>query len=270
MAEFVGSLGEAARRLGRLDDALTWTSEAVEVGKRLQDPILTARWLNELSLLSTYRGDLPAAIAQAGEALALATSDAAQRALALDALSLAWLRQGDPARALDYARQSMTLYENTAWLHTTNYVLNLVGMAHLALGQVDDAIARLGDGLRQSTEDSDSRPQALAHFNLARAFLIKGDAAEALTHADAAQRIFSGMKGGEHASARQLVEAIQAQCAGQRAAQARALVECARASKNAPDLFDPRDLIVEAQRLAEAEQLPDVAAAAAALLTPAH
>jgi tetratricopeptide (TPR) repeat protein len=266
VAECQGYLGEVSRRQGRLDDALAWTSQAVTAHQALGDTRREARWLNELSLLRVYRGEIEAATADAGRALTLVRGkDINQEALAHDALSLVHLAARRPQSAVDAADAAIALYRRSTWEHATNYVLNVKGLALVALGQVDAGVTALETALRQSSADHDSRPEGLARFNLARVWRRAGDLTRALGYAEAAAAALS-RAAGELGAAQQFVEVIRAEQRGDRPAQARALLACARASRAAPDLHHPHDLAIEASRIAKQEGLAGVAAEIDSLL----
>jgi hypothetical protein len=127
---------------------------------------------------------------------------------------------------------------------------------------------RSGDFRRfvgESRDLSDARVEGFAAFNLARAYRIAGHPAEALEAVQAAADILGKIEAPETGAATALGRALAAERAGDRASQARALLECARHTVRTPDLFSPHDLVAEVIATAEAERLADVAAAARAL-----
>jgi tetratricopeptide (TPR) repeat protein len=260
-ADSLDAIAEVLRRMGRLDDAKDYLYEAINLYQRLGDQRREARTLGDLSILFSYLGDLKEALDNGQRALSLSTSvgDLEGQALANDALSLTYLSLGDLKEALRSGQEAITLYRQSAWEHTLVYVLNVLGLAHIGLENMEEGIAFLHQARQQAHEDNNTRVEGLALFNLARAYRMKKDLATALTMAGEAKAVFTETGGAEAPAASALVEVIRAADAGSKSAEARALLDCARYSRRSPDLCNPSDLVEEARSLAEAEGFADIA-----------
>jgi tetratricopeptide (TPR) repeat protein len=267
--ESLGWMGETLRRLGRLDDGAVAVREAVAVSRRAGDRSRVARWLGELALVSCYRGALDEALDSAKEAHATAVEigDAAWEALAIDALALVHLVRGDPEKAIEAGASAIERYERSEWKETSIYVLNVMGLAYLDLRDVDRAIAHLDRAWREARVCEDIRVEGMTRFNLAHAYRLKPDIDTALAMADGAVLSFSRTGGGELPAAKALAEALRARAAGQAATEARWLLEVARRSIANPDIRYPRDILIDAERLAREAGDAGLAADASRLLT---
>jgi len=259
-ADSLDAMAEVSRRMGRLDDARAYLDEAINLYRRIGEQRREARSLGDLSILCSYRGDLKEALDHGQHALSLSTSlgEVEGQALAYDALSLACLAIGDLKQAIRYGEEAIAVYHKSTWEHTLVYVLNVLGLAHIGLGQMDEGLTCLHQARQQAHEDNNTRVEGLALFNLARAYRMKSDPANALDMASAAKAVFTEVGSAEAHAARALVEVIQAAKAGLKSAEARALLECARHSTMSPDLCNSSDLVEEARAIAQAEGLTDV------------
>jgi tetratricopeptide (TPR) repeat protein len=145
-------------------------------------------------------------------------------------------------------------------------VLNVLGLAHVGLGRIEEGAGHLQQAQERAHADDNPRVEGLALFNLARVHRMKNDRAAALNTAETAQRIFSEAGGAEASAAAALAEALRAANSGMRGLEARALLECARHSMRIPDLKNPTDLVQEALAIAQSEKLIDIPEQAQALL----
>jgi tetratricopeptide (TPR) repeat protein len=265
--ESLGWMAETYRRLTRLDEAVVTVREAVAAARRAEDRSSVARWLGELALACCYRGELAEAFAAADEAyeMAVETGDVNWEALAIDALALVHLARGEPEKAIQAAQRTLAMYEG-AWEHTVIYVLNVMGLANLDLGNVDKAIEYLDRARAEARLCEDIRVEGMAEFNLAHAYRLRGNAEQALEHAEAAVEKFTRTQGGELPAAQALSNALRAHAAGIAAAESRALVSLARACLSNPDLRNPRGILADAIALATEARQPDTAAEAEQLL----
>jgi hypothetical protein len=142
-----------------------------------------------------------------------------------------------------------------------------MGLAYLDLRDVDRAIAHLDRAWREARVCEDIRVEGMTRFNLAHAYRLKPDIDTALAMADGAVLSFSRTGGGELPAAKALAEALRARAAGQAATEARWLLEVARRSIANPDIRYPRDILVDAERLAREAGDAGLAADASRLLT---
>ena len=258
--EALGWMGEAFRRLGRLDDGVIMVRQAVDAARRVGDRSRVARWLGELGLTCCYRGELKEALEYAEEAhrTAVEIHDINWEALAVDCLSLVHLARGDAVKALQAASRAIEAYQQGSWDQTVIYVLNVQGLAHLDLHQIDQAIDCLERAHQEARVVEDVRVEGMTQFNLAHAYRIKPDTIKALELAEDAVRIFVRTGGGELPAAQGLAEALRARAAGLAAAEARALVAVARGSLSNPDLRNPQGVLEDAVALARESRQLDI------------
>jgi tetratricopeptide (TPR) repeat protein len=247
-------IGEAYRRLGRLDEAIDHLERAVASYRPTAAPIEQSGML-ELGLAYAYRGRVQDASRCGERLLGLASAEPANvRAVAEahDILSLAALVAGSPEDAVEHATKAVGGYRETHQRDPEGYTLNVLGMACLGLGRLDEGIGYLAQG-RALGKDENPRLEGFCLFNTARALWLKEDPAKALEAADSAAAIFERLGAPEAPTATSLGTAIRASQGGDAAAAARALLECARASSATPDLLQPSDLIGRAEAIAGAQ-----------------
>jgi tetratricopeptide (TPR) repeat protein len=267
-AESLGWTAEVFRRMGRLDDAIAYLNQALDICRTTGNQEKEARWLGEGSLICSYRGNLREALDRAQRALSLSQLVGATnwQGLAYDGLSLASLALGDFTNVFKYGEEALAMYHKGTWEHTVVYVLNVLGLAHLGLGRIEEGADCLQQARTQAHADDNPRVEGLALFNLARAYRMKNDRAAALNASETAQRIFSEAGGAEAGAAAALAEALHAADAGTRNLEARALLDCARHSMRIPDLMNPTDLVQQALAIAQSEKLVDISEQARELL----
>jgi class 3 adenylate cyclase/tetratricopeptide (TPR) repeat protein len=113
-AYILANLGLVAYEQGRLQEAETILSDGLELSQTLDDSYLVAIFLSYLGMVSLRANQVDRAIEQAEQALTI------RRELDLPVstthnlatLAAAWLLRGDPATALDYARQSRAILDD--------------------------------------------------------------------------------------------------------------------------------------------------------------
>ena len=243
-----GFLGEALRRLGRLDEAVAHLEPAADLSTRV------GRYSNfplALGLSYAYHGRFDAALDVGNRMMAAAASDDDDelRAQALNVLALAALGDRRYDAALDRATQAAEIYRRRDARDPLGYMLNLQGLAHAGLGRSADALRCFESSLAASRQDDNPRLEGFCSFNLARLHRANGDPQRALEAARAAERIFSSIAAPERQAAIELVRAIEGERDGDPIRQARALIACAQHSGATPDLLAPDDLLEEAARL---------------------
>jgi tetratricopeptide (TPR) repeat protein len=254
-AETLGWLGEVHRRSGKLDSAYKFLNSCLTLLREDGDQRNETRWLAEMTLICIYRGDLSEALGHGRYLMEMAqkVDDSNTQALANDALSLAYLVLGQPEKAEDYADKALALYRESKWEHELVYVMNVQGMARIAMNRLDDGITRLQEAQKIAHEDNNTRAEGYALFNLARAFRMKKELNMAFEAAKAARNLFSDIEAGGAEAAGDLLDVITAARADNRWSEAKALLECAEHSLSIPDFLNPRDLVSEACRIAEAD-----------------
>jgi len=259
-AEILGWLGEVHRRSGKLDSAYAYLNNCLAMlradGDRKNEP----RWLSEMIFICIYRGHLDEALShgQHLQEMAQKYGSLSVQALANDALSLAYLVLGQPEKAEDYAEKALSLYHESKWENEFVYVMNVQGMARIAMNRLDDGIARLQEAQKIAHEDNNTRVEGFTLFNMARAFRMKKDLNMAFEAAQAAQNVLADIDAGGADAARHLLDAIAAEGTGNRWSKAKALLACAEHSLSVPDFLNPKDLVNEACRIAEADGMNEL------------
>ncbi|HEX6596529.1 MAG TPA: tetratricopeptide repeat protein [Acidimicrobiales bacterium] len=233
-----GWIGEANRRLGRIDDALEILREVVAG----YDPAVTAPQFSallEYSLTCSYAGELDEAVSAANRLLTLGVElgDANAEARGHDCLSLACLRFGRPSEALEHAERAVELYATIDAVDPLAYVRNVEGMAHIALGRLDEGLAALREAQRDGKEDDNPRIEGFALFNLACATRMAGDAARAAVLAENATAVLTAVGAAEARAAEALHAGLEAEARAAPAEAAAAYRRCAQLVERAPDLF---------------------------------
>ena len=104
-------------------------------------------------------------------------------------LSLASLALGDFTNVFKYGEEALAMYHKGTWEHTVVYVLNVLGLAHLGLGRIEEGADCLQQARAQAHADDNPRVEGLALFNLARMHQMKNDWAAALSAVETAQRM---------------------------------------------------------------------------------
>lgn len=222
----LNNLGIVLIRSGQLDQAEQVYQRAIDLmhGHVREDPDAHKSWsssmanlFGNLAHLQSSRGDVVKAAASARRSLAIVSEQlpADHPNLAIQNSNLAFLlaAQGELGPALAHARRAVAINQVAlAPGHPTAaaHLLNL-GRVELRLGHVDDAIAHLGEsvhGYRSSHgEDTYDATRPLAW--LALAHLLRGEAAQAIAHAD---EVVSLLQAADHPSAqRDLAAALRRQ-----------------------------------------------------------
>ncbi len=232
-----GWIGEANRRLGRVDEAVRILRQVVAD----YDPTITApdrSALLEYGLACAYAGDFETAVATGNRLLELATQlgDVSAEARGHDTLSLALLGLGRNAEVLEHTARAIELYATTEEDDPLAYVLNVQGMAYVALGRLDEGLDALRRAQRDGKEEDNPRVEGFSLFNLAWATRLAGDLAAAVDLAGQAAAILTSMGAAEAAAAGAFRDGLAAERRGAQAEAAAAYRECARMVQKAPDL----------------------------------
>jgi tetratricopeptide (TPR) repeat protein len=245
----MGDLGDTCRRLGRLDEAITVLREACRLGAARPTPDYGDALILSLSL--SYRGDFREAIEVSNSVLAPVhqSRNVELEAHVHDGLSLAYVGLGAFDLAYEHARTAADCYKQAGLRDPLGYVCNVQGMACLGLQRFDEARTLLEQGRDFGREDCNPRLEGFCLLNLARLARMTGAVDEAATIADAAYTVLHPIGAPEALAAIALRDAMRASRAGDRVAEATALLQCGRSSVQSPDLFPPLDLLSEAEAM---------------------
>lgn len=180
------SYGTALWVLGRFAESIAHLDAAVESARAARHPQGIAWMLFNLAYAQAMSGEIPAALANSHESLALAErhDDSVIASWAGAVAGLAEFESGQPERAL--ATMDRTLggphYPNVpgGW---RNLPFDTAVRAHLALGQLDEAERAAAEALSWASAVGLPYPRALALRSSASCALARGDLDRAATEA---------------------------------------------------------------------------------------
>jgi tetratricopeptide (TPR) repeat protein len=156
---------------------------AVAAAERLADPTAQAHAHHSLALAYTRLGRLEDAYTHLSRALDLATRAGDQTGQVRTHINLGylWGRWGNYPRALDHARQALTLRQATGHLHGQAQGLNNVGWCHARLGDHHQALTACQQALTLFQDLGDRAGQAHAWDSIGYAHHHLGNHTDALT-----------------------------------------------------------------------------------------
>ena len=263
-ANVAGSLGETYRRLGQLKKAIENHRQAQDIARDLNDLKLEAVHLMSFAFSCIYSGDIKAGMDLSERLIEISTTrnDLSSKAHAYDCYSLAYLACGRLAEAIEYSEKAIAAYERVNDGNWSMYVLNVRGMAQIGLNKLTEAIDTLEQAQKMAADAIYPRLEGLCFFNLACAHRKQGEMDLALEAANLAVGRLTKLQAPENAAATALIDSISAAIAGRHSDEARALLDCARSSMTAPDIYDSDYFAHEARKIAQSEGLADMIAAA--------
>jgi tetratricopeptide (TPR) repeat protein len=139
--QLVWTLTTFLHRRGHWQDQAATSRTALTAATRLADPTAQTRAYRGLAYAYTRLGRLDDAHTQLSHALDLATrADQTEQAHTHQTLALLWTRRGDPTQGLDHARQSLDLFEAAGNQAGQADALNSVGWLHALLGDQEQAL----------------------------------------------------------------------------------------------------------------------------------
>ncbi|MEK6320543.1 MAG: tetratricopeptide repeat protein [Acidobacteriota bacterium] len=259
-----GSLGETCRRLGQLDKAIEHLQQSEAMARELNDVKKESWHLLSLGLACIYLGDIKAGINHANRLMEIssAADDKMSEAQAYDCFSLAYLVLGRMDETIRYSDKAVAIYKEVNDRNGSMYVLNVRGMAYIGLDQLSEAIDTLQQARKMAHDDSYARLEGFCLFNLACAYRKRDEMDNALKEVSEASRLLAEIQAAEGSAASALVAAIRAANEGRRLDEARALLDCARHSMSAPDIYDSDYFAGEARKIAQEEGWADLIASA--------
>jgi tetratricopeptide (TPR) repeat protein len=139
--QLVWTLTTFLHRQGHWQDQATTSRAALAAARRLADPTAQTRAHRGLAYAYTRLGRLDDAHTQLSHALDLATrADPTEQAHTHQTLAVLWARRGDPAQGLDHAQHSLDLFEAAGNQAGQADALNSVGWLHALLGHHQQAL----------------------------------------------------------------------------------------------------------------------------------
>ena len=259
-----GWLGETCRRLGQLDTAIKHLQESEAMARDLNIGRKESGHLLSLGLACIYLGDIKAGIKHANRLMEISSgaNDKFSEAQSHDCFSLAYLVLGRLDETIQHSDKAMALYQEMNDRNGPMYVLNVRGMAYIGLNQLSEAIETLQQAHQMAHEDSYARLEGFCLFNLACAYRKRGEIDKAFQSVREASLLLAEIQAAEGSAANALVDAIRAANEGRILDEALALLDCARYSMTAPDIYDSDYFAEEARSIAEAQGRADLIASA--------
>jgi tetratricopeptide (TPR) repeat protein len=269
------SLGDAYRRTGSLEKAEQVLSDAYKICLERSDWLAGAECLFRLGLTLVYARRSREAIGHGLRMLELAElPDTVFRSIsriAYNLLALAHLYAGEPEHAKEYAQKALKEFSEEQALaewkagassnprgapwnlyDPVPYIHNVLGMAYLALGQIESAREEFDRSIGVARKFHHIRPEGFALLNEARIERRIGDMSTALRLAQLSAEALEKLDPQTAAPASAFVAAIRASLLDDRRVEAVSLLDSAESMRGNPDLCDPLDLVQEAEELARA------------------
>jgi tetratricopeptide (TPR) repeat protein len=233
------------------DLAIAEAEEAVKIFRELGSEEYEVYFMNEISFANSYRLNVAEALKWGGESLTIAEkrNDANSKAMAHDALSLAYSTWGRWELAIEHAQQAVAFWgkpQGDAYA----YALNIQGVAHFQLGQVEDAIRTLLDARSAAIEVESPRAEGFTLHNLSVISYLNTQWSTSEAYALSARQSLAGL--GLSGATDALIRILSAAQKGDGPREAQALLDCARASARNPDLFPAVRLVERSREIAQA------------------
>ncbi len=170
-------------RRGHWHDLAEVGRSAAAAAERLADPTAQAHARRNLAIAHVRLGRVDDAHTQLSHALDLATraGDLLGQAHSHYSLGYLWERQGHPAQALDHARQALHLYRAAGHQIGQAHALNLIGWYHVLLGDPQQALTSCQQALTLHQELDNHTGQAATWDSLGYAHHHLGHHTHAVT-----------------------------------------------------------------------------------------
>ncbi len=177
------NLGYFEFSAGRYENALGQLSEALEIGRELEDHILVRDSLNFLGAVCTSLGDYTQGVEYVQSTLNLSrqAEDEPGVASSLTNLGLLHHHLGQDEEAVGYHRESVRISQRLGDPHREAVALNNLSIALIGLGQNDEAIEALSSAQPFATSTGDDDLGARVLINLSEAYGKRGEQAQALS-----------------------------------------------------------------------------------------
>jgi CHAT domain-containing protein/Tfp pilus assembly protein PilF len=164
------------------ENALRYTTEALQVAESTQDPKVMGRALEAIARVHNTFSDKRKAVEYCERALPLlrAAGDRAGEANAIENAGVGFSGMGDKRKALAYYRQSAEIFRS---LHDSRMLAEVqgnIGLVYDNLGEYEHALESHADELRIARERSDRATEAIALNNVASAYTGLGEFQKAL------------------------------------------------------------------------------------------
>ncbi|MEU6841133.1 trypsin-like peptidase domain-containing protein [Streptomyces sp. NPDC046716] len=205
-------LGDAHRQLGDLDAAVGPFTRAAALAREIGDRDGEVHTLLSLSLNHSYRGDGDSALGGAERLAELARSDGDLLTVARagNARTIALLTLERWREAADAGAETVRAYRAADSLEAIAYAQNAQGLALIALGEPDHAVAILEDARRAASQMQNPRAEGVCLLDLAWAYWCDGHHEQCAATADRARTMLQIAGAGQSAAADALADAARA------------------------------------------------------------
>ena len=246
-------LGEVYRDLRRLQEAVEVLTQGASLAEEIGDYTQQAHTLLQLSLAFSYLGDVPAALEVADKLQLLASTNDEVLILAQvnNARSAAYVAARRWVEAARTAEEAVQGYETCGMPEVVGYARNVLGIALLAQGRIDEATGLLRLTSTHGADIQSPRTEGLCLYNLAWGHWVAGRYGAARDTAHNATGAFRRSGGADIAASQELANAAAAMINGDRKPAIEALTQAARASQGNSDLAPGEWLMAEASRLCD-------------------
>ena len=251
---------------GVADVALALFEEALPLFRAAGDTQGEKYCIFDLALLFAGRRHVAGLARYAEEMRAFAERmhDAGAHALAINVQTLAWLAGSDWPAAAASAQSLFDIYREIQQENWFPAVDNMLGLAAVGMRQWEQAAGHFRKAFTDAMAVQHFQYAARSAFNLAWTHYREGRHDRFLALVREAAALSSETR--EMIAFDALKRAVECAAASNVGAQARALLECAKAARGNIDLWDASDIATEALILAEAAQAGDIAVDASAFL----
>ncbi|MFF0461181.1 trypsin-like peptidase domain-containing protein [Streptomyces mexicanus] len=265
LADALGQLADLYRFTGEFAQALDAVERSYPINVELGNRVAQTHDLLRIGLISLAAGNPPRAWQAVQQLSALAEYEPGARQRLLDLRSLAHLAAGDAAAALRDAEASAEGYLAAGEKYDVPYAHNEMGLAHLLLGALADALHDFDTARLEAAAGDSARVSALCDFNAAWVLYELGHIERGRQRAERAADTFrqvhaygSTLARDDVTAARHLCEALAAAADDDDAMAARHLLAAARSARRNPDLVPAKVLAARARELAERSGHRDV------------
>jgi len=165
--------GGALYRMGRYEEAIGITNQALEIATLLSDSRGQSFAMNTLGAAAIAQGDYETALVNHTGSLTLRKQLGDQALIAVSLMNIGnvYFALGDVAQALDYFMQSLTIREQLGDEHGIGVSLSNIGGVYGMMGDVDQAIDFLQQSLAKKIETENLRGQVQTLGDLATQYV---------------------------------------------------------------------------------------------------
>ncbi|MEU6820426.1 BTAD domain-containing putative transcriptional regulator [Streptomyces atriruber] len=191
------ALAQVLSKVGHFDKASAELARGVELGSVSKDPWTMGNALNEQGIIAYCVNQQAASEAYLLKAIEEFRADAnrAGEASALCNLSRVLAANGRTSKAIDLARQGMSIYDDLGYNFRLANARSALGIALSDAGHHTEALVELNEALRVFAEVRQRLWEGTTHYRIAQVHLAARRPAQAAQHAE--QALSTGCVGGD-------------------------------------------------------------------------